>query len=148
MRILLTSMLSLLLLTSWTAVAQAKKDQAKPGKASVGTITAVAEDHSSFTVKMGQAEQSHKRTFKVTEATTFSIDGQSASAADVLVVGKRVKVRYEGDTAVSVAVQTKQEGQASEDAEDGAPKKDKSKQKGKPSGDQEGAKGGGQGKNK
>jgi len=93
-----------------------KNDKAKPGKASVGTITAVAADQSSFTVKMGEAEESHKRTFKVTEATKFEIDGKSATAAEVLVVGTRVKVRYEGDTALSVAVKTKDQGKDGDNA--------------------------------
>lgn len=138
-----------LLLASMAAVAQARDDKAKdekakPGKASVGTITAVAEDHSSFTVKMGEADQSHKRTFKVTDSTTFTIDGQSATAAEVLVVGTRVKVRYEGDTALSVAVKTKEKGKASDGAEDGGKGKDKSKD----TGAQEGKKGGEKGKKK
>lgn len=76
-------------------------------KAAVGTIATVAEDHSSFELQMGEAEQSRKITVTVNAETKYEIDGEDATAAELLVVGKRVKVWHKDGVASKVSVMEK-----------------------------------------
>jgi hypothetical protein len=73
-------------------------------KAAVGTIVSVAEDQMSFELRVGEAEQSKKITVTVNNETTYEIDGEEATAAEVLVVDKRVKVKHVDNVASTVMV--------------------------------------------
>ncbi len=115
--------------TALSAQAMSHEDKAAE-KAAVGTIATVAEDHSSFELQMGEAEQSKKITVTVNADTTYEIDGEDATAAEVLVVGKRVKVRHKDAVASKVSVMEK-----GKDKDKGA---DKNADKGKDKGDDKG----------
>lgn len=117
--------------------AQAEESGDKPAeKAAVGTIASVAEDHGSFELQMGEGEQSKTITVTVTDETKYKVNGEEAAAADVLVVGKRVKVWHKDAVASKVSVmETGKDKNKEKGADKGAAKekdrdKDTAKDKG------------------
>jgi len=85
------------------------KDKEKPGMAAVGTIVSVADDLSQFELQVGKGEQSKTLNITVTDETVYEIDGEAATAEQVLVVDARVKVRHEDAVASKVSVWPKHE---------------------------------------
>ncbi|MCC7406824.1 MAG: hypothetical protein IT442_02055 [Phycisphaeraceae bacterium] len=93
---------------------------------SVGKITAVADDHMSFELTMGESDSAHTMTIKVNDQTKYMLDGEDATMDQVLVVGNRVKVAHADGTATKVDAITK----PGKDKDKGDTGKDKDKDKG------------------
>jgi hypothetical protein len=102
----------------------ANEEPQQPQKTANGIIAAVAQDLSTFTLQMGQAEQSAKRVLKISGSTSFQLNGQASTAAEALKVGNHASVKYTGDTALSVSVTTqkkeKQPGQGDKNKPNGS----------------------------
>ncbi|MCC7205062.1 MAG: hypothetical protein IT441_08275 [Phycisphaeraceae bacterium] len=107
----------------------APKDHARM---SVGKITAVADDHMSFELTMGESDKAHKMTIQVNDQTKYMLDGEDSTIDKVLVVGNRVKVAHVDGTATKVNAITKpgKDGDKGKDKDKGDKGKDKDKDKG------------------
>lgn len=94
---------------------------------SVGKITAVADDHMSFELTMGESDQAHKMTIQVNDQTKYMLDGEDSTMDKVLVVGNRVKVAHVDGTATKVNAITKpgKDGDKGKDKDKGDKGKDK-----------------------
>jgi hypothetical protein len=103
----LAAMLAIVGFVAFSFDAEARIHGDDTQMAAVGKIVSVAEDHSSFELQVGEAEQSRKITVTVTDETVYEIDGEDATAAEVLVVDKRVKVWHTDAVASKVSVMEK-----------------------------------------